>query len=335
VLYLLADERQRLSALRDPDDGQLDVAATLSLSYAQLDALAQIVFRQLGVLVADFALPLAERVVATPSGETVEMLLHLLLRRNLVMYDAEQGRWRLHDLVRDLARQYLEQAREREAVMWRYARAVVQMAQEIQEQFLAGGEGTLAALARFDAERPHLDAGRDWATTHAGIPVGDQLLLDVAAATVEIGLLRYVARRERFPLWESTLAAAQRLGDRSAQGLAFTHLGSAYGELGEARRAIPYFEQSLTIAREIGDRRKEGRTWTDLGSAYVDLGEARRAIPYFEQSVTIAREIGDQRREAQALGHLGGAYGELGEAQRAIPYFEQWYRLHRRDRLHR
>jgi predicted ATPase len=133
-LARLADERQRLQQLRDPDEPQLDVAASLALSYALLDAPAQQVFRQLGVLVTDFDLPLARAVVEAPPKVDVDATQHLLLRRNLVMYDLQCARWRLHDLVRDLARGELESAGEWAATMWRYARASIQIAQETQEQ---------------------------------------------------------------------------------------------------------------------------------------------------------------------------------------------------------
>src|SRR4029079_19698428 len=94
----LADERRRLTLLRDPDDPHLDVAASLALSYTQLDPAAQIVFRHLGVIVADFATPLAQLVVATGTEEQITDVLHRLLRRNLIMYDVIRERWRLHDL---------------------------------------------------------------------------------------------------------------------------------------------------------------------------------------------------------------------------------------------
>ena len=322
-LAQLGDERQRLRALRDPDDGQLDVEASLALSYAQLDEAAQQVFRQLGVLVADFATTLAQAVVDAHEGVEVEATLQLLLRRNLVLYDAEHARWRLHDLVRDLARGYLEAADEADATWWRYAHAAVQIEQDLHEQYLAGGDGVRASLARFDAERAHIDAARWWAATGAGMPHSEQLLLDDAAVMYEIGALRYDVRRERIPHWERALAAAQRLGDQHAEAQVLRNLGIGYLHLGDAEQAIPYCIQALTIARAIGDRRGESRTLGNLGNAYAMLGEIRDAIPYYEQSLTIARALGDRRHEGNTLSNLGNTYFMLGEARRAIPYYEQ------------
>src|SRR6185503_17570900 len=74
-LARLTDQRQRLALLRDPDDGQLDVESVLALSYAQLDAAAKEVFRQLGVFVADFTTALATAaVLSTQDGDIVTIL---------------------------------------------------------------------------------------------------------------------------------------------------------------------------------------------------------------------------------------------------------------------
>lgn len=59
----LTAEGRRLAQLRDPDDPQQNVAASLELSYARLEEPAQAVFRQLGVFVADFSMSMALAVV--------------------------------------------------------------------------------------------------------------------------------------------------------------------------------------------------------------------------------------------------------------------------------
>jgi tetratricopeptide (TPR) repeat protein/transcriptional regulator with XRE-family HTH domain len=319
AIYLaqLADEQQRLRQLRDPDDPQLDVEASLTLSYIQQDALSQQVFRQLGVLVTGFATPLALAVVETPPNVEVEALLHLLLRRNLVMYDASRGRWRLHDLVRDLARYMLDQAGEADAAWWRYAWAAVRIAQTVDQQYQIGGDATWAALARFDAEQPHIDAARRWAAAHAGTAAGDALLVADALATAEIGDLRYERRHMRIPQLETALSAARRLGDQHGEEVVLNNLGMCYIDMGEAGRGIPYVEQQLAIARATGDQDTEARALNKLGVAYVFLGDPRRAIQALEQQLALARDIEERW---MVLRNLGEAYLNLGEGQRALAF---------------
>ncbi len=96
----LADERSKLAALRDPDDPELDVEASLKLSYDALEPAAQEVLCQLSVLPASFVLSIAEAVVKTESGVPMEEVLGTLRRRSLLEWDAETRRYGLHDLVR-------------------------------------------------------------------------------------------------------------------------------------------------------------------------------------------------------------------------------------------
>jgi tetratricopeptide (TPR) repeat protein/DNA-binding XRE family transcriptional regulator len=321
-LRQLGDERQRLAQLRDPDDAQLDVQASLRLSYAQLDERAQQLFRQLGVLVGDFASTLACALVAGSEAGAVEAGLRQLLRRNLVLYDVARARWRLHDLVGDLARGELAARGEAEAAQWRYAQAAVARATQMRKPYLAGGEGVLGALAAFDAERPHIDEACRWAQRHAQTSAGDQLLLDVALAIRHIGSLRYDPRQESIPLWEGVRQAACRLDDYRGESIALNYLGIAYSDLGEPQTAITYHKQRLALVRNFGDRRSEGATLSNLGVAYYDLGEPQTAITYYEHALAIARDLGNRHGECQALGNLGVAYHDLGELQTAITHYE-------------
>jgi tetratricopeptide (TPR) repeat protein/transcriptional regulator with XRE-family HTH domain len=322
-LARLKDERKRLNQLRDPNDKQLDVAATLALSYAQLDPIAQQVFRQLGVLVGDFSTELALAVVDPSAELDAEATLHQLLRRNLLMYDTARSRWRLHDLVRDLAWRYLTELGEEYATGWRYAQAGVRLAQAIDALYLAGGDSLRTALERFDKERPHIDAARHWASQYAGAPAVDTLILEEMIATRNIALLRYSVQHEQFPRLEQALAAARRLGDRRGEGIALDRLALAYAQLGDVQQSIAYGRQALASAQALGDRHGQARAFNNLGCAYMDLGDPARAIPYHEQELTIALEIGDGRSQARSLSNIGSAYGKLGDAARAIPYFEQ------------
>lgn len=331
-LARLADARQRLAQLRDPDDPQLDVAASLALSYTQLDGIAQQFFRQLGMFVADFTTELAQAVIEPPAGIAVDATLRLLLRRNLVLYDAVRDRWRLHELVRDLARHYLEAAGEHVAVMWRYAQAAVQIAQATQEQYRAGGEDSLAALVRFDVERPHMDEARRWAASHAGRAEGDALLVADALATRDIGLLRYNARRERLPQLIGAIAAAQRLSDQSQVGQLLTRLGHAYIDLGAPHQVRYSGQQALRIARTIGDRQSECKALANLAIAYAQQGAFRQAIPYLERTLAIAQEQDDQIAIAGHLADLGRAYGEIGMFRHALHYLERARVVHHLQR---
>lgn len=319
----LTDERLRLAFLRDPGDPSLDVEASILVSYRQLTEEAQQVFRQLGVFAAPVDTTLTQAVIVPPPETYVENVLHLLVRHNLVTYDEQRESWRLHDLVRDVARRQINLAGEGEAVSWRYAHAVVQIARGLNEQYEAGGCGTLTALAQFDIKRPHIDEVYRWVSLHCGEPECNRLLLDAVMATVSIGELRYDARQERIPQWMRAVEAAQQLGDMPGEAVAWKNLGNTHRALGNASLAINAYKASLALASALDDLRAEGNALGSLGNAYAEIGDAQRAIPYFTQCLAIMRDLGERRREGMSLGNLGNAYRMLGDAERAIAACEQ------------
>ncbi|HZN18961.1 MAG TPA: tetratricopeptide repeat protein [Micromonosporaceae bacterium] len=317
----LADRRQRLALLRDPDDAQLDVAASLALSYAGLDPPTRSVLRQLGVLSTDFDTDLAVAVVQT-DGVDVTAALHSLLRRNLVGYDPARRRWRLHDLVADLAHGHLTEAGELPDTMWRYSEAAVQAAAATQEQFLSGGESAVLALARFDLDRPHLDTARRWAAAHAGTGRADQLLVAEAEASTHLGFLRYDHRAEITPQAHCAIAAARRLGDRRAEAIALNRLGRLHIDLGEVEQAIACHEQQLALVRSGGDQAGEVRALNGLAIAHTQFGQLGRAIQLHLEQLALCRRLQDRRGEAQALCNLGRTELSLGQVADGLAHLE-------------
>jgi tetratricopeptide (TPR) repeat protein len=316
-LVRLRDERRRLPQLRDPEDASLDVGASLALSVAALDETTRQVFAQLGVLTGDFTTELASATVAADST-TMPDALHRLLRNNLIMYDPARGRWRLHDLVRDLACQRLTAEGRLADTMWRYAETATRLAQNIHELHEAGGDKAAAALARFDLERPHIDAARAWATANAGHPDADRLLVADSLFTYGPAFARYDLRRENLPQTQEALAAARRLGDRPGQIRIHNRLGRLHHELGQFEQASGHFSQQLTLAEAVGDTVRQAHALNNLSVTAMQRGRPREAINYNEQQLRVVRAVADTRGEAMALCNLGWARMSVGDTERAI-----------------
>ena len=197
------------------------------------------------------------------------------------------GRYRLHDLVRDLAVARAEPAALDDARA-RHAGHYGEVLARANELYLSGGAGVLQGLALFDAERVNIEAGHRWAVGSAGSRDDAAALVarysDAGAYVLNLRL----TPRQRIEWLDAALAACRRLGDRRGEGIALGNLGIAWAELGEARKAIGFYEQQLAIAREIGDRRGEGNALGNLGIAWADLGEAKKAIGFYEQQLAIA-----------------------------------------------
>ncbi|HYP40791.1 MAG TPA: tetratricopeptide repeat protein [Chloroflexia bacterium] len=325
----------RLAYMRDRNDPNKSVEASLQLSYAALDVQAQQVLCQLSVFPSSFDMLAAKAVVqmtevegqrANAEHRPMEEMLDLLYNRSLLEWDEQTERYSLHDLVRVFGLGKVEGIK---ALRLRHAQYYALVADLTDQLYKGGGENLLLGLKLFDYERANIDAAWNWVREQAreqaeSIPQEiDGLLLNYANATVYVGDLRYDKRRERIPQFEAALGAALRLNHRRAESMALGNMGSTYMALGEPRKAIQYYEQSLEIAREIGDRRNEGTVLGNMGSAYAVLEEPHKAIQYYEQRLQIAREIGDHRGEGRTLANVGLAYIALGEPRKAIQYYEQ------------
>ncbi len=295
----LADEGNRPKLLAA---GNESVEASISLSYGLLDAEAQKRWRMLGVFPETFDGPAAAAVWSAEKN-SAEDALGLLNQYSMLEWNEKSRRYRLHDLMRDFARQKLA-AEERYQTSLRHAQHYLEVLCNADELYLKGGDTLMSGLALFDLERGNIEAGQEWAKENVA---DDGTVAGICSAYPDAGVYCLSLRqhpREWISWLEASLAAARRLGNRKSEAYRLGNLGVAHWQLGEARRAIECYEQVLQIAREIGDRLSEGSTLGNLGAAYNSLGEYRRAVEYHEQNLQIAREVGYRRGEGSALGNL-------------------------------
>jgi tetratricopeptide (TPR) repeat protein len=319
----LADEKQRLKLLGGNEEEGVD--ASITLSYNLLDAEAQKRWRTLSVFPDTFDTPAAAVVwemETDAAADETKATLSRLLQYSMLEWDDSTKRYRLHDLMRDFARQRSTPA-ESDASVFRHAKHYLAVLSSSDFLYRKGGESMMRGLALFDLESGNIQAGQAWAAAHAA--------RDHDAAKLCSGYPDWGAdvldlrqhRREQILWREAALNAARKLKDGAAEGRHLGNLGVAYKNLGEYRRAIDYYEKALAIDREIANRRGEGQALGNLGLAYDSLGEYRRAIDYHEKALAIDREIANRQGEGQALGNLAIAYHSLGEYRRAIDYHEQ------------
>jgi len=355
---LLSNERTRLQDIGVDPMISTGVEASIGLSYSRLAPDAARVYRQLSVFPDHFDAA-AEQAVCQDDNHR-----HLsdLLRRNLVSYNPDTLRYRLHNLARLYADSRMS-VEERSACQQRHALHYLEVLRAAQELYWKGGEHLMQGLTYFDVELKNIQAGWTWAESQfRSNKLAARMCNEYPLVAARLLDLRQHPR-ERILWLEAALLAARQLGERQAEGEHLGNLGETYLNLGEysrateflqqqlsfarqlgnkrgqaqslsnlgiaayyekdLRRAIDYQEQSLVLSRETRERRDEAVALGNLGSAYIELGEIRRAIEYNEQSLVIAREMGDRFREGLTLGNLGAAYASLGEPQRALEFYEQ------------
>jgi hypothetical protein len=162
----LADQRQRLASLAIEEDARLNVHVVLGLSTRRLSEENRELFERwqvLAVFPASFDRAAAAAVWVTPDSEARQALSELL-RRSMLMYDEADGRYRLHDLMRDVGRVSLE-GEDQATVERRLAEAAARHAQHYcrvlrvaNESYLKGGDNLLRGLALYDLEQRNVGA---------------------------------------------------------------------------------------------------------------------------------------------------------------------------------
>jgi len=336
----LAEEKKRLKLLATDDES---VEACINLSYKLLDAQTQKSWRMLSVFPDTFDPPAAtavweiEQLVphypsnctsllryeqSSGSSDAAKETLSRLLQFSMLEWNDSSKRYRLHDLMRDFARERWT-ATEADGTARRHAWHYGTLLGTADGLYVKGGESVMRGLALLDLEWGNVRTGQAWAAAHA--PESNEAArlcsgYPDCGANI-LGLRQHPQEEIRWR--EPALTSARQLKDRAAEGRHLGSLGSAYSQLCDYRRAIDYFQLDLAISREMHDRRSEGQTLGNLGRVYFALADYRRAIEHYDRALAIAHEFDDRRVESNQLNHLAIAYSSLGNFQSAIEHYEK------------
>jgi DNA-binding SARP family transcriptional activator/uncharacterized protein HemY len=338
----LADERRRLDELAS---GDLEVRASVALSYHGRSQAERRLFRRLGVLAApSFPAWVAAALLDSEPAEA-EGLLERLVDAQLVEAAGEdqagQLRYRLHDLLRIYAceRLHLEEpALAQRASLNRLLGAYLTLGERadavLEPSGLARyGRGPVQGrhadhpavatverdpLGWLEAERASLVAAVKQACD-AGLWESGWRLADTLAGFFEA--------HAHWDDWQHThtlaLAAARRAGDRGAEGRVLGSLGDLHWYRDRLDDAVSCLQQSLAAFRETGNRRGELHCLLALGGIDVRRGRFGDASARFEQSLAGFRELGWRSGEANALYELGQLHRQQGRPEEAIVCLEE------------
>ena len=331
----LAAARDRLELMATEN---LSVAAAFNLSYADLTGDQQRLFRRLGLhpgadIDAYAAAALDGIDLGTACGGLEALYDQYLLT------EPTQGRYRMHDLIREhagaLARR-LDPDRDRDQATARLldyyqhsaARAEALIARRGRPALAPAG-GTIPAavpaladseqaLAWVRAERASLLACLDHATStgqHAR----------VTALTVGIaGLLRRDGPwAEAITRHTAAIQAARHLGDRLGQANALNDLGDVRLAASDYPAAARALQQALGIYRDLGDRLGQANVLNDLGFVRLAAGDYPAAARALQQALGIYRDLGDRLGQSRALRYLGDIWRMTGDYPAAARALEQ------------
>ncbi|WP_182904556.1 BTAD domain-containing putative transcriptional regulator [Microbispora sp. H13382] len=332
----LRDERR---ALHELESGDLAVRASLQLSHDvlagsghELDRAAAAALCHLGVLrTPDATAEVVAALLDTPR-DAAERAVSRLMRANLAE-PGEQGRFRLHDLVRLFAMELAERRlseRDRDDALDR----------------VLGLYGTTARLTMklIDPHRvhpPHEFAERepfaltDGADASAWLERERPNILAVAAqatASRDPSLARSGAhlgfscqwpftfighRNDILPLGRQALEVGERLADPEISALAHGYIAMGLGPAGRNEEALVHQRAEVDLRRTAGDSFARMRALGNLCVVLNALHRYEEALASAWEQLRIARKIGAAVGERHALTGIGTAQLGLGHVAEA------------------
>jgi tetratricopeptide (TPR) repeat protein/transcriptional regulator with XRE-family HTH domain len=342
----LADEHQRLDELAA---GDLEVRASIALSYRALSDRQQRVFRRLGLLEApDFPAWVAAAVLDLDPARGEDLVDGLVDAQLLEIAGEDavgQLRYRFHDLLRVYARECAaaeDPSRHQDAALARAWGGWLALAEAADRRLPSPTVGVTHGTApRWPSTAPHGDGGAAsagpadplaWfeaervamvtAVAQAANRNMNELAWDLAGL-----LLGFLSARNHLDDWRSThdvaLAAAEREGDRRGQAYMLRGLGQFSIECDDLQTASTRLEQALALFDKLDD--PYGWAHTLLTCGYVDRlrGHPERALDCFQRALEALTACGDQLGQAYAYWNFGLAYHEQGRLVDARANLEQ------------
>jgi DNA-binding SARP family transcriptional activator/tetratricopeptide (TPR) repeat protein len=337
----LAGSRGRLDALTTGDD-TTDVRAVFSWSYRQLSTPAARMFELLGLHPGpDTTAEAAASLAGLDPGRT-RRLLRELTHAHLLTEHAP-GRYTLHDLLRAYAAEQAARGQEqtrREAigrVLDHYLHTAHAAARLMQPHRGAPAldparpgvapeplAGYPQALAWFESEHRVLAAALAQA-----IDAG----FDVHAWQLPWALASFLDWRGHWHEWaaveRAAVAAAIRLGDKTAEAMARRSAAAACLKIGAHAEAGIHQAECLGLYRQLGDRAGEARIRQDLSGTAEMQGRYADALGQSEQALVLFRATANRAGEANALNSIGWCHAQLGNPLQARAVCEHALSLYR------
>jgi len=296
---------------------QQTLRASINWSYDLLSIPERELFRRLGVFAGGWAVEAAEEVCSggdVQADDVVELLTRLS-EKSLVSVDAESGRHRLLETVRQYGRELLAASGEEDQVRTRHLHYCVALAEESRAGL--AGPGHAAWLKRMNLEKENILGAHSWCDHAAGgADLGLKLARGSKAYWINGGMLTLGHRVIAEALARPRPAARDELRCRALFDAG--QLAYYMGRYPEAQRRL---EESLAIARELGNKQRIAAALQPLGGSCLGQGLFEQAQAHLEEGVALTRELGSKRDVAAVTNALGSMHRMRGALDRAAALY--------------
>ncbi|MGB3717302.1 MAG: protein kinase [Candidatus Promineifilaceae bacterium] len=343
--------------LRDVPDRHRSIRAVFDSTWNQLSVAEQKVFMRLSVFRGGFGREAARDVAGADLRALIGLVNKSLLRREPI-----SGRYEIHELLRQYAREHLEAAKTEDKILEAHCTYYTGFLEERLQRML--GPRQVRALDEIEAEFENVRLAWRRAVAYKDYAAIDRaseslfVFSDMRSREYEGEKLLLQAREklapqpgeEPHPAWdrvllpwydillqskgrpedddeikaqaETALVFAQKRDDR---------LGIAHGlilvaHFAESGEAIQMYKKALILVPRLDDS-----YWVRIrvGYCYRALGDYQKAIKAFQQSFERGREIGEKEKMGWSLFNIGETEILFGDYSKAEGRWRQANRLFR------
>ena len=298
---------------------QRTLRALIDWSYDLLTEKERILFRRLAVFAGGWTLEAAEAVCSGGDVGEVELLglLADLVDKSLVMVEAEGGRYRLLETIRQYADERLTQSGEGDATRSRHLAFFLAFAEKVAPELL--GPDQAAGLQRLDLERENILSAHGSCLHKEGSAEQDYRLVHA--------IKHYWFRRGLLNLGYRVTVEAVANSEGQATSMARCKALWAAGQIcsfaGRYDEAQKFLQESLSMARILDDPLMVGRVLNTLGLMSFGQGDRAAARLFCSEALEIAEKSGNKRQILTASNALAQLHRLEGDIDRAEPLYER------------
>ncbi|MFF2567422.1 ATP-binding protein [Streptomyces sp. NPDC058084] len=325
----LQDEHERLDALVV---GDLAVRKAFNLSYRRLGKAGRNTFRKLAhVPTSDFGPGICG--VLTGSGEAqARKALRKLAEANLIEPAPVAGRYQVHDLLKEFAR---ERARKgspdesvadvRRMILWLQNSALRAQNHIVGIMEVEVPTGSGAAMDSVEAAVTWVE--QELANAVGALVMSEAFGRPMDTATFALSLTLVCQTVGRWDEWATVCAT----GLKASTAAVDPELRVTF--LTETANLARYRRDFVTALAHAAQAHEESRatkspglitgTASQMGCLLMDLGRRSEALPLLHESLELAERFNIKHEVGKALYNLGTIHRDSGELRIALSYFER------------
>ena len=316
LLESLRSERELLEAATWGYRDRRGLQSALNVSYSALSEDDKKFFAALGAFAGEDFDADAAAAVATVSPSVAARTLEELSQCSFVQHRHQLERYKLHPVLRDYARDKLEDHNP-DARMAKY---YCEIAQENGRK-LSTAE-THGAHRVLTVELSNILAGHNYARQR-----NDQTGWELCRDFIHGAMTYYFNLHAMWSDWidwcRVGLEACQKLDDEASAISIAGSLGMVHQRKGDWDQAIEFYRIALVEMEKMDNPRGVAMIYMNLGVVQLQKEDWNQALVSLTMSLQLRERLGDRHGVAQTRANLGMLYARHGEKTKARAYWTQ------------